>query len=363
MPSDSFGSCPPPRSKSRRSTMFAFRKNRTLVVSRSPESFIPDTDGSSENSSPNENMLNQNSSLSPDKTSSHRKPMYTPSPPSSSVLFSHRSPVNEGSMLKLSSPTSSDHTDTAPSSRLTAQQRPQVKLLSPISSLTPPKAEIVNGGKLSIESSVSDLPLLVCPPSTTGASSDGSSSNAALQEKDALIARLKRKVIRMREQRQQHLDMVVMSREETESVRFLNAIQELKIEELTSSLSLNAIEKQEALTQRNKKYKQALSKLKQEKEAYEQRANGVIAQLNEQMTSLQTVAMERITFLEKELMAVHRDNEELRKASTRGGDSTEGSELRREDPEQPKVMAVLEAEWVDVHSDEESREECDSEEV
>lgn len=267
------------------------------------------------------------------------------------------------------SPTSSD-LDIAPFRQPT--QRPPVKLLSPISSLTPPKAENLAGTrcKLSIESSCSDLIISGHSSSCLSGSCDGDTGSSLASDKDVLIARLKRKVIKMREQRQQHLSIITMSREETESMRFLNAIQELKIEELTSSLSLNAIEKQEALTQRSKKYKQALNKLKQEKEAYEQRANGVIMQLNEQMASLQTVAMERITVLEKELMAARRDNEELRKVCvSRGNHITAGCDLPSSNCGTVSLTGTMEAaeeetHWTEIQPDEvSSREDCDSEAV
>eukprot|EP01031_Cornospumella_fuschlensis_P030587 gene30587-36960_t len=355
-PDSLFGSCPPPKSKNRRSTMFSFRKNRTLVVSRSPESFTQD---SLENAPNDENVRNLSISLSPEKAVVS-KPMFIPSPPSSSISFQHRSPANDCTSLRQLSPVSVDAD--LPSSRPFAQ-RPAVKLLSPISSLTPPKAEILSGGrcKLPVENSTSELPACGSSPAVVVSSKDASSGNTAVQEKDALITRLKRKVIKMREQRNHHLDMILMCREETESVRFLNAIQELKIEELTSSLSLNTIEKQEALTQRSKKYKQALSKLKQEKDAYEQRANGVIAQLHEQMASLQTMAMERIAVLEKELMAVRRDNEELRTICSRANEVVVDSEERTRPSVDRDELNAHSACWTVAQPDEESRDEYDSE--
>jgi hypothetical protein len=116
----------------------------------------------------------------------------------------------------------------------------------------------------------------------------------------------------LRTRDQERETVCAMMREEMEALRFVIAVQEQKVTELEDSAALARIDKNEALSHRSKKYKAALSKVSKERSEYEARANAVIQQMNEQMASLQTLAMERIETLEHDLIESRHANEKLR---------------------------------------------------
>jgi hypothetical protein len=85
-----------------------------------------------------------------------------------------------------------------------------------------------------------------------------------------------------------------MAEEEISALKFLNAVQEMRIGELESNASTDHIKYHENAANKTKKHKAEILKMKQEKMEYEERANSMIQQMSEQMTALQTMAMSRI---------------------------------------------------------------------
>jgi hypothetical protein len=59
-------------------------------------------------------------------------------------------------------------------------------------------------------------------------------------------------------------------------------------------ISTDRIEQNEAISGKNRKHKAEVKRLTAERAAYEERANGMVKQMTEQMTMLQETAMERI---------------------------------------------------------------------
>merc|ERR1712167_115537 len=82
-------------------------------------------------------------------------------------------------------------------------------------------------------------------------------------------------------------------------------------EQLEEEISTARFDHNEALSGKSRKHKSELRRLASEREAYEERANGMIAQMNEQMQLLQNAAMTRIESLERELMEERRAREDL----------------------------------------------------
>lgn len=72
------------------------------------------------------------------------------------------------------------------------------------------------------------------------------------------------------------------------------SLQEQRILELEQKQSSDRMDMNEALSQKSRKHRAAVKKLQQERAAYEERADSMIAQMTEQMTQLQKMAMSRI---------------------------------------------------------------------
>ncbi|KAJ1419012.1 hypothetical protein B484DRAFT_400309 [Ochromonadaceae sp. CCMP2298] len=108
-----------------------------------------------------------------------------------------------------------------------------------------------------------------------------------------------------------------MAVEEVNAASFVSSLQEQKIEELETNMSRDRMEFNEALSQKSRKHKSAVKKLNQERAEYEQRADQMIQQMQEQMGQLQVMAMTRIEVLERELMAQRHTNDKLQSECTR----------------------------------------------
>eukprot|EP01036_Dinobryon_divergens_P025197 gene25197-33723_t len=97
-------------------------------------------------------------------------------------------------------------------------------------------------------------------------------------------------------------DRASMLLEELHVFKFLNSIQEQKINELEQTISTNRMEHNESMSSKTRKHKAIVKKLTFERSEHEARTNAMISQLNEQMSLLQKMAMERMEVLEKDLM-------------------------------------------------------------
>lgn len=115
-----------------------------------------------------------------------------------------------------------------------------------------------------------------------------------------------------------------MMKAELDMHNFIIGVQIQKINELEDNISTSRLEYHESITSKNKKLKQLTTKLEKDKAEHEKRANSMIAQLNEQMTALQKMALTRIESLEKELMKERRKVQSL---------ETENAELKIENDE------------------------------
>ena len=85
-----------------------------------------------------------------------------------------------------------------------------------------------------------------------------------------------------------------LAMEEVVSVQCLNDILEQKNLELDCQLSKERMLMNESSSEKARKHKQDMEKMRAEKADYEKRADDLVSQLNEQMTQLQTCAMDRI---------------------------------------------------------------------
>lgn len=95
---------------------------------------------------------------------------------------------------------------------------------------------------------------------------------------------------------------IQMAEEEINALYFENSIQQQRIKELEQSISSDRIDHNESSSNKARKHKAELKQLAKEKSEYEERANTMIQQMAEQMTTLQNMAMERIDGLETDLM-------------------------------------------------------------
>jgi hypothetical protein len=102
-----------------------------------------------------------------------------------------------------------------------------------------------------------------------------------------------------------------MAIEEINSLTFYNSLQDQKILEMETNITQDRMEHNENNSNRSRKHKAEIKLLKAEREEYEQKANEMIQQMQEQMSLLQTMAMNRIEELEKDLLAERRKNETL----------------------------------------------------
>lgn len=82
--------------------------------------------------------------------------------------------------------------------------------------------------------------------------------------------------------------------EENAAIRFFAQIQGQKIEEQETMIMTAQIDHRDDLSSKNRKYKAMVKKLQSERAAYEQNANTIVQQLNEQMAQLQKFALTRI---------------------------------------------------------------------
>lgn len=82
--------------------------------------------------------------------------------------------------------------------------------------------------------------------------------------------------------------------EEANSNRFMCSLQEQRIVELEQQQSRDRMDRNEALSQKSRKHRAVVKKLNQDRAAYEERADQMIQQMNEQMGQLQKMAMSRI---------------------------------------------------------------------
>jgi len=105
--------------------------------------------------------------------------------------------------------------------------------------------------------------------------------------KDALIAQFKQELEAAR-------NAATIAQEDANATRFMCSLQEQRISELEQKQSSDRMDMNEALSQKSRKHRTAVKKLQQERAAYEERADSMIAQMTEQMTQLQKMAMSRI---------------------------------------------------------------------
>jgi hypothetical protein len=141
------------------------------------------------------------------------------------------------------------------------------------------------------------------------------STNSSLKDKDKdamQIASLSQEIARLREENRElkeqsklmieHMSEIQarnqMATEEIGALNFLNAVQGMKIEELENAISQERLTMNENASSKSKKHKAEIQKLAHEKAEYEQMANEMINQLNNQMVQLQTMAMGRINVRE-----------------------------------------------------------------
>lgn len=82
--------------------------------------------------------------------------------------------------------------------------------------------------------------------------------------------------------------------EDANSIRFMSSLQEQRISELEQQQSRDRMERNEAISQKSRKHRAVVKKLNQDRAAYEERADQMIQQMNEQMGQLQKMAMSRI---------------------------------------------------------------------
>ena len=105
--------------------------------------------------------------------------------------------------------------------------------------------------------------------------------------KDAQISQLTEELAASRK-------ATLIAQEDANAGRFMCSLQEQRILELEQKQSSDRMDMNEALSQKSRKHRAAVKKLQQERAAYEERADSMIAQMTEQMTQLQKMAMSRI---------------------------------------------------------------------
>lgn len=108
-----------------------------------------------------------------------------------------------------------------------------------------------------------------------------------LREKDDMIAQLQANLTAA-------LGAKTVAQEDANATKFMCSLQEQRIEELERQSSRERLDHNEALSEKSRKHRHAIKKLNQDRAAYEERADSMIKQMNEQMTQLQHMAMGRI---------------------------------------------------------------------
>lgn len=108
-----------------------------------------------------------------------------------------------------------------------------------------------------------------------------------VREKDEEIARLRSELAAATAAKQ-------AAQEDANATKFMCSLQEQRIEELEQQVSRERLEHSEDLRSNNRKNKLLVKKLTQDRASYEERADLMIKQMNDQMTQLQQMAMSRI---------------------------------------------------------------------
>lgn len=86
----------------------------------------------------------------------------------------------------------------------------------------------------------------------------------------------------------------IADKDDLSTARFFCSLQEQKISELEHHVTSLTLQHNELVLNKAKKYKSVISKLKEERQQYEQRANSMVSELQAQMSQLQIFAMQRI---------------------------------------------------------------------
>lgn len=120
------------------------------------------------------------------------------------------------------------------------------------------------------------------------------SLNNKFKENTILLKQQQEEIAKITAANQQTMELYLMAKEEIQMLNFVNSLQEIKIGELEDSISQDRMNHMESSGNKTRKHKSEIQKLQKEKTEYEERANGMILEMNEQMTKLQTMAMSRI---------------------------------------------------------------------
>lgn len=310
--------CQPPRGKNRRSTMFSFRKNRSLVPADSVEPKWQTTDVED---SQNENRPQHcsfqgrdrwippaelGSRLSPIRPLTERETVRNSPDKETQYLPEQKKQIFS---LQTINSTSNSENNSVNASHIASSERTQgMKKISspslePIGGRTPLNA--IPYSPLDKEGILPSSSLPLSPAQHVALQSkqkaqidalsvDIANLRAILQSKEESYLRAERESTKLKQRETELEHSLQMASEEIQALQFSIAIMEQRILELEDGAAVARIEKNEALAHRTKKYKSAINKINKEKTDYEARANAMIMQLNEQMASLQTVAMERM---------------------------------------------------------------------
>lgn len=108
-----------------------------------------------------------------------------------------------------------------------------------------------------------------------------------VREKDEEIARLRSELSAATAAKK-------AAQEDANATKFMCSLQEQRIEELEQQVSRERLDHNEELRNSNRKNKLIIKKLTQDRASYEERADQMIKQMNDQMTQLQQMAMSRI---------------------------------------------------------------------
>jgi septal ring factor EnvC (AmiA/AmiB activator) len=114
-----------------------------------------------------------------------------------------------------------------------------------------------------------------------------------LLEKDKLILKQQEIISSMKEERVLFANREEMYCEDIGAKDFYISVQEQQIAQLEDSLSSHRIQQNESIN-KIKRYKVSLKQLSKDREEFEKKSNLLILQLNEQMTQLQKLAIDRI---------------------------------------------------------------------
>ena len=90
--------------------------------------------------------------------------------------------------------------------------------------------------------------------------------------------------------------------DEVQAQHFINGVQAQGIEQLEQEISLDRMNQNESVREKNRKHKQALKRLKDERNEHEVRCENMMEQMQDQMNAVQEACMSRINSLEEELL-------------------------------------------------------------